>query len=432
MLRKLFLFVLLLAILAPVYLFSQVFESQPLVIQTTTPDAEDARKTKALIKRTLRLLETRQQATLTASEADLNAVIAFLDRGISRLSGQFRVTDQGLDGIFTVKLPEVLPLEQYINLFLTLLPSENGLVVADLQLGGLKFPGPLALELLQSLADLFLGEQFGSRTLGAIEQVGFTANQMSLSFTSGAELVSLKDQLRIRLQEFRNDYDEIGDQDKIAFYYQQLIEMRQLNLGEGQFSLTRYMAPLFQLAERKSQQNSPTDENQAALYALAIYLGSEKLQQFTGKLYDSAQPQSKTNRTNVVLAGRRDLRQHFLVSAALKLLADAELGFVVGEFKELLDSNQGGSGFSFIDLAADRAGLAFADRATRSPESAREFQRIMVKAQSEASYFSDFSDLEEGLNERRFIEKYQDIDSQEYRQIVRLIDERLNKLPLYQ
>ncbi len=107
------------------------------------------------------------------------------------------------------------------------------------------------------------------------------------------------------------------------------------------------------------------------------------------------------------------------------------MGFTVGEFKELLDSSRGGSGFSFVDLAADRAGLAFAERATRSTESAGEFQRIMAQA-TEEDYFANFSDLEEGLDQQHFAEQYGDIDSEQYKSIVRLIAQRLSTLLLYQ
>ena len=62
-----------------------------------------------------------------------------------------------------------------------------------------------------------------------------------------------------------------------------------------------------------------------------------------------------------MLAGRRDLLQQFIVSAGLRVLAENGVPMAIGEFKELLDSRSGGSGFSFVDLAADRAGLRFAD-----------------------------------------------------------------------
>jgi hypothetical protein len=59
---------------------------------------------------------------------------------------------------------------------------------------------------------------------------------------------------------------------------------------------------------------------------------------------------------HIMLGGRQDLRLHFIVSLGIKVIADSGISFAAGEFKELLDALSGGSGFSFADLAADRAG----------------------------------------------------------------------------
>ena len=57
--------------------------------------------------------------------------------------------------------------------------------------------------------------------------------------------------------------------------------------------------------------------------------------------------------------GRRDLAQHFAVSAALAVLVGPQAAEQVGVAKEISDS-RGGSGFSFSDLLADIAGIEFA------------------------------------------------------------------------
>ena len=60
------------------------------------------------------------------------------------------------------------------------------------------------------------------------------------------------------------------------------------------------------------------------------------------------------------LLGRRDLAQHFFVSGYLTATMGAEAANAAGVAKELVDANTT-SGFSFADLAADRAGVRFAD-----------------------------------------------------------------------
>ncbi len=62
---------------------------------------------------------------------------------------------------------------------------------------------------------------------------------------------------------------------------------------------------------------------------------------------------------NPTMLGRHDLAQHFVVSAFLTAHSGSLLADAAGVAKEYLDA-QGGSGFSFADLAADQAGISFA------------------------------------------------------------------------
>src|SRR3546814_20196288 len=57
------------------------------------------------------------------------------------------------------------------------------------------------------------------------------------------------------------------------------------------------------------------------------------------------------------LHGRADTPKHWVLSAALTMFMDEKTGRAIGLWKELDDSLPGGSGFSFVDLAADMAGV---------------------------------------------------------------------------
>ena len=59
---------------------------------------------------------------------------------------------------------------------------------------------------------------------------------------------------------------------------------------------------------------------------------------------------------------QRDKCQHFCVSCLLVALVNPEAAEAAGLLKEQQDMRPGGSGFSFADLAADFAGVAFAVR----------------------------------------------------------------------
>ena len=61
----------------------------------------------------------------------------------------------------------------------------------------------------------------------------------------------------------------------------------------------------------------------------------------------------------------------------------------VGIGKEMMDATPGGSGFSFVDLAADRAGVLFASAATNSSDSARALQMQVRRGLNTADYCPD-------------------------------------------
>ncbi len=62
------------------------------------------------------------------------------------------------------------------------------------------------------------------------------------------------------------------------------------------------------------------------------------------------------------LRHRHDWTQHFVVSCGLTEVVGPALAEAAGLLKEQLDAQPGGSGFSFADLSADLAGIAFATR----------------------------------------------------------------------
>lgn len=94
--------------------------------------------------------------------------------------------------------------------------------------------------------------------------------------------------------------------------------------------------------------------------------------------------------------------------------------------------DKGGSGFSFADLAADRAGVQFAIMATDDKHGgASRLQSHMASASSEKSFFPDIFGLPEQLSYTEFGIDYQNTNSKEYKIMVAEIDRRIQVLPLY-
>jgi hypothetical protein len=236
---------------------------------------------------------------------------------------------------------------------------------------------------------------------------------------------------RQRLKQVRDETAVLGDPELVRFYYGEIVRMADLVAPKRNVPLASYMSSLFYEANRRSASGSAIEENQAAIMALAVYFGSVRFEDLTGPVRPVEADLHESRASFTTLAERGDLRLHFINSAASKLASDSGTSFALGEFKELLDTGPRGSGFSFADLAADRAGVRFAEEATRSEVSALRIQEILADDADESTFFPSLVDLPEGPREQRYTGEYKGLDAPEYRSMLAEIDRRLDSLSLY-
>ncbi|MFC4700179.1 CehA/McbA family metallohydrolase [Glaciecola siphonariae] len=189
-------------------------------------------------------------------------------------------------------------------------------------------------------------------------------------------------------------------------------------------SLLLPMTELAQLASVRSLDNSPQEENAALIWALAIRYGSARF----ARLANVDDPETSLG---VQIRGREDLALHFLYSAILEQVGNESLSFNIGELKEVLDSGSGGSGFSFVDLAADKAGIAFSKRLTTSYDDAVKAQSLLANAKSEIVFFPFTHDLPEGFSEASFARVFGEMNSPTYQNMESTIDTRISSLPIH-
>lgn len=196
--------------------------------------------------------------------------------------------------------------------------------------------------------------------------------------------------------------------------------------GDGRFALLVVSA--FAKARHNSDGADAVLQNRAAILALGIALGHEKIAALAGLGRDADLiRRASATRGNATLRGREDWARHYLVSAALTVLENPFFSDSTGLAKEVLDTINGGSGFSFADLAADKAGILFADAATRNEASARVMQARLQKGFEVEAFFPPVSDLPEGLSAERFQSQYGGVGGRGYRSTLREIDRRLSK-----
>jgi hypothetical protein len=106
-------------------------------------------------------------------------------------------------------------------------------------------------------------------------------------------------------------------------------------------------------------------------------------------------------------------------------LADENRSISVGIAKELMDATPGGSGFSFVDLMADRAGTLFADAATEDDASARLMQALIRDGVTTADFCPPIDGIPEGLTMDEFQTDYGGLAGEGTTAIVAEIQRRL-------
>ncbi len=130
---------------------------------------------------------------------------------------------------------------------------------------------------------------------------------------------------------------------------------------------------------------------------------------------------------NPTVRNRRDLCQHFAVSAALAELAGPELAESAGLFKEQLDMTKA-SGFSFADLCADFAGIEFAKLVKAKPESLAPF----AKAFAVKDYVPSIVGFRDGISGTKFKAEFESTTSPKFKANYAAVWSRVRELPAYQ
>ena len=129
-------------------------------------------------------------------------------------------------------------------------------------------------------------------------------------------------------------------------------------------------------------------------------------------------------RGGYLLQQREDLAKHWTFSAGLTAVLGEETAASLGELKELDDSLSGGSGFSFVDLAADRSGMHTALRTLNAASSASTAAELS-RATDQDLLPTTLLQAPEELPEKSFIDAFGALDRERYRQAVAAIDRSL-------
>ena len=402
-------------------------EKEPRVPAQPPADSITVADAKTFVKRIKIQFESAGEdgTTLAVTELELDQLSQLGAHTFKWLRTNVDIDGATINTAASIQLPQN-PLGRYLNLGAHIQQSDEGMVVDRLSMGSMSVPGGWLLSLSARLADVLLRDKNASLLLSGISGIAVAGDTVLISLSPPPNVKAHLKQAVRTLQKLRLP---AGEQERVVHYYDVLSEQGALHDGRNQ-SLAAYLQPLMADAAKRSIGASAIAENRAAIWALILYFSDGGFEMLIGKVVSSERDLVRSP-SDVTLAGRRDLMAHFLSSAAVTLATEQGISIAAGEFKELLDSGNGGSGFSFVDVAADRAGVEFATLATASEAQARQLQQELGVSNSEVSFFPDTTGLPEGLSGEQFRQLYGDVESERYLQALANIDRRIAQLLIY-
>ena len=303
------------------------------------------------------------------------------------------------------------PLGRYLNLHFEFKQTKSLPEISALSLGHLPLPGFVGLSLLkygQTILPVTVDWQMIGRM---VKVVKFQPRRLLVTYQWQAGLPA-------QLSGAVLSKDEMM---KLEVYQRRLTELTQT--GTAVIPVIDLIQPLFQLATERSQTGNAIQENRAVIRVLAFYVNQKNLSKL---LPFKSWPRPVWRR--VTLQNRDDFTKHYWVSAFLAADAGTPLADAVGLYKEIQDS-RGGSGFSFNDLAADRAGTRMGELAIASEQDARSIQEFLANA-SESDIMPETADLPEFMPEAEFNRRYGGLQGDGYRKIMVEIERRITALAI--
>ncbi|MBB4617371.1 hypothetical protein [Sphingomonas abaci] len=168
--------------------------------------------------------------------------------------------------------------------------------------------------------------------------------------------------------------------------------------------------------------------NRATFVALAMFLVDPR----AGEMAGDARERTDACRVAVpvvTLHGRADLTMHWTLSAAMTAGAGTQIAQAMGTWKELADSLSKQSefaigdptGFSFLDLSADRSGFRVATAAVR-PDDAVRLATMLSKVTEDQILPPSLMTQQDGLTNQQFVRHYGGIADPRYDAAVARID----------
>ncbi len=407
---------LLLLIALPVLAVGAVWlclQDKPLVargVRLTPQDIDNARR--IINEHDPRRAAAGVVRTVSINEPELDLILNYAASRLGGGAARAALRPGAVSLQASVQIP-YSPVGPYLNLDALLREGERLPHFDRLRIGALAVPTVIADYGLRLATRWLAATERGELAADIVRGVRIADGSLNISYVwSGA----LEARARASLL-------PAAEQARLRVYHDRLVAA--VAGAPARVSLAALMPPLFTTAAERGAGGDAVAETRAALVVLAFYANGTSLAAIAPAAGQWSQPARRT----VTLAGRDDFPRHFLISAAIAATAGSPLADAVGLHKEVADS-RGGSGFSFNDIAADRAGTRLGELAIRSAARALELARAIASGVNESAFMPEVADLPEFMSEAEFKRRFGGVDGPGYREMMATIEARIASRPL--
>ena len=345
-----------------------------------------------------------QERRMALSRRDLNLGLNYLAWRMGQGGAAVAIAQGRMKVRASVPLPG-LPVPRYFNLELVLVQAGNQLAPSSLRLGTLPIPVAMAGHLLGWTLALSPAAPQYVVVRDMLRTAQLRQDSLVLTFVWHGEALERAVENGLGL-----------DETAVSAYRKRLASLSGRDLSP-------LLGKMFALAQERSAKGDPVTENRAALAVLAEAALGQRLVSARGTA-------PAVRKGGLRLAGRADFAQHFALSAFIAATGGEGLSDLAGLYKELRDAQEG-SGFSFNDLAADRAGSRLGEASTRSPQQARRVQDVLAGVKDAGVFFPRVNDLPEFMGQAEFQRRFGGVGAPAYRSMVAKIEARIAALALY-
>lgn len=422
--------VLLLALSAGAVMWLSM-EGKPLSFAATEVSSPDKRRLVQLARnQRLENMRPGQIQTIVLTEHDINALLSWalsLKSSDSRATVSLAPTSASL--LASIAVTGDGEQTRYLNLAVSGTPRIMGgvlnLGLESCRIGRINLPAWLLSSISQACASLVGSDPLSQPFVEAIRATTIDSDSVEIAYGK----VHLPDGFREDL--FGPDNSSEPFAACVRAHMENLVGAFG-NAPDSEPTFGMCMETVFSFARDRSLNNDPIAENRAAIFTLGIVLGSPRIEMLLRYFLPRRGNYSVPGVfDNVLLRGRADLTKHFCASATISVLSDGLISDAVGLLKEELDTNTAGKGFSFADMMANRAGIAFADIATRNEEAARAIQDRLASGFRVEEFFPSAKGLPEGIGDAELRSRYGGVGGAGYLEQMEEIQRRIAACAAY-